>query len=205
MSHSLLSEPRPTRPDAPATWWRQICWVTPRIAASGDLPDDHANAVIHLNRWISAVEYARCLRPGDLVGLECVKNEVEECFSACVQALFFGRQCGTAGIVEGFVGLFDFLQKDIKLHVWNQYFILQTAQIGLAADFQFARISLYFIQISGWHKRVGRRKKHSCETVARPFFGLILRDGVVNKAKARLVSENMSQFMKNGKNPGGWR
>ena len=54
MSHSLLSEPRPTRPDAPATWWRQICWVTPRIAASGDLPDDHANAVIHLNRWISA-------------------------------------------------------------------------------------------------------------------------------------------------------
>ena len=54
MSHSLLSEPRPTRPDSPATWWRQICWVTPRIAASGDLPDDHANAVIHLNRWISA-------------------------------------------------------------------------------------------------------------------------------------------------------
>jgi len=54
MSHSLLSEPRPTRPAAPATWWRQICWVTPRIAASGDLPDGHANAVIHLNRWISA-------------------------------------------------------------------------------------------------------------------------------------------------------
>ena len=54
MSHSLSSRLRPARPVSPATWWRQICWVTPRIAASGDLPGDRANALIHLNRWVSA-------------------------------------------------------------------------------------------------------------------------------------------------------
>lgn len=42
---------RPVRPENPRTYWRSLCWVTPRIAICGDLPTDRAAALEQLRGW----------------------------------------------------------------------------------------------------------------------------------------------------------
>ncbi|MEX0847986.1 MAG: dual specificity protein phosphatase [Ilumatobacteraceae bacterium] len=37
----------------PMQWWRKLCWVTPQIALSGDLPDGKAKHQA-LDEWVSA-------------------------------------------------------------------------------------------------------------------------------------------------------
>lgn len=54
MSNSLTpitSTVRPVRPQDPASVWRSLCWVTDRIAVSGDLPRDPAAALDQLRHW----------------------------------------------------------------------------------------------------------------------------------------------------------
>lgn len=38
----------------PAAWWRTLCWVTDRVALSGDLPSDQQRAIEHLEVWTAA-------------------------------------------------------------------------------------------------------------------------------------------------------
>lgn len=35
----------------PKDWWRRVCWVNSRLAVSGDLPEDSADALEHLSYW----------------------------------------------------------------------------------------------------------------------------------------------------------
>ena len=48
---SFTSIPRPVRPDDPVRYWRTLCWVTDRIALSGDLPMDASGAAAQLAYW----------------------------------------------------------------------------------------------------------------------------------------------------------
>lgn len=41
------------RPADPSSWWRTVCWVTPSIAVSGDLPWNRTEAQSHLRYWES--------------------------------------------------------------------------------------------------------------------------------------------------------
>lgn len=54
MNNSLTpttSTVRPERPENPAAVWRTLCWVTDRVAVSGDLPRDPAAALDQLRYW----------------------------------------------------------------------------------------------------------------------------------------------------------
>lgn len=54
MNNSLTPTPsanRPLRPENPARHWRRLCWVTDRIAISGDLPTDRTAALAQLAYW----------------------------------------------------------------------------------------------------------------------------------------------------------
>lgn len=42
------------RPTDPARIWRELCWATPQVAVSGDLPYDDASASAQLAGWIAA-------------------------------------------------------------------------------------------------------------------------------------------------------
>lgn len=48
---STLTVKRPLRPENPAGYWRTLCWVTPNIALSGDLPRDRHAARAQLAYW----------------------------------------------------------------------------------------------------------------------------------------------------------
>lgn len=50
---SKSSEGFPVRPADPTFWWRTVCWVTPNIAVSGDLPWSRSEALTQLRYWES--------------------------------------------------------------------------------------------------------------------------------------------------------
>ncbi len=45
---------RPARVADPHHWWRRLCWVTPQLALSGDLPDGDAAKLRALRAWQDA-------------------------------------------------------------------------------------------------------------------------------------------------------
>ena len=51
MSKSI--EGFPVRPADPKLWWRKVCWATPFIAVSGDLPWNRTEALAQLRYWDS--------------------------------------------------------------------------------------------------------------------------------------------------------
>ena len=54
MSTQSFSLKRPVRPKSPHLMWRQICWVSPLLAVSGDLSRNRAAARIQLGEWEAA-------------------------------------------------------------------------------------------------------------------------------------------------------
>ncbi len=46
--------PRTARVADPLQWWRRLCWVTPQLALSGDLPEGHAAKHRALGEWVDA-------------------------------------------------------------------------------------------------------------------------------------------------------
>ena len=51
MSTQAFSLKRPVRPKSPHLMWRQICWVSPLLAVSGDLSHNRDAARIQLSEW----------------------------------------------------------------------------------------------------------------------------------------------------------
>lgn len=41
------------RPADPSSWWRRVCWVTPALSVSGDLPGNRTEALTQLRYWES--------------------------------------------------------------------------------------------------------------------------------------------------------
>lgn len=54
MSTSSFSIERPIRPENPEALWREICWVTPQLAVSGDLSSRKERALTQLLAWEEA-------------------------------------------------------------------------------------------------------------------------------------------------------
>ena len=54
MSTQSSSLKRPVRPESPHLMWRQICWVSPLLAVSGDLSYNREAARIQLSEWEAA-------------------------------------------------------------------------------------------------------------------------------------------------------
>jgi hypothetical protein len=54
MSTPSLSIERPLRPENPEALWREICWVTPQLAVSGDLSSRKERARAQLLVWEEA-------------------------------------------------------------------------------------------------------------------------------------------------------
>jgi hypothetical protein len=54
VSTSSLSIERPLRPENPEALWREICWVTPQLAVSGDLSSRKERALAQLLAWEGA-------------------------------------------------------------------------------------------------------------------------------------------------------
>lgn len=54
MSTQSCSLKRPIRPENPYAMWREICWVSPTLALSGDLASNREAALIQIREWEEA-------------------------------------------------------------------------------------------------------------------------------------------------------
>jgi hypothetical protein len=51
MSTFTFSIDRPIRPEHPEHMWRELCWVSPQLAVSGDLSARTSDALVQLHQW----------------------------------------------------------------------------------------------------------------------------------------------------------
>lgn len=54
MAKSRKPRPRQGRVADPHQWWRRLCWVTPQLALSGDLPEGYDAKLRGLREWVDA-------------------------------------------------------------------------------------------------------------------------------------------------------